>query len=84
MVMTFRFFEKAITESGISVADIYKGIGKITVVDISTDRCYENPQFIYDTLMESKLTLEQAKLLLKWLSGLLSVSCIPESKPVER
>jgi len=30
------------------------------------------------------LTLEQAKLLLKWLSGLLSVSCIPESKPVER
>ncbi len=84
MVMTFRYFEKAIIESGIPVAAIYKGIGKITVVDISTDRCYENPQFIYDTLMESKLTLEQAKLLLKWLSGLLSVSCIPEKKPVER
>jgi hypothetical protein len=84
MVQNFRFFEKAIDESGISHTDIYKGIGKITVVDISTDRYYENPQFVYETLMESKLTLEQAKLLLKWLSGLLSVSCIPARKPVER
>ena len=78
MVQTFRFFEKAIGESGISPADIYRGISKITVIDISTDRYYENPQFIYETLMESKLTLEQSKLLLKWLSCLLSVSCIPE------
>ncbi len=78
MVQTFRFFEKAIGESGISPVDIYKGIGKISVIDISTDRYYENPQFVYETLMESKLTLEQSKLLLKWLSCLLSVSCIPE------
>ena len=77
MVQTFRFFEKAIGESGMSPADIYRGISKITVIDISTDRYYENPQFIYETLMESKLTLEQEKLLLKWLACLLSVSCIP-------
>lgn len=83
MVQTFRFFEKAISESGISPADIYKGIAKITVIGISTDRYYENPQFIYETLMESKLTLEQAKLLLKWLSCLLSVSCIPERTPAK-
>jgi uncharacterized protein with ParB-like and HNH nuclease domain len=81
MVQTFRFFEKAISESGMSPADIYKGIRKITVIDISTDRYYENPQLIYEVLMESKLTLEQSKLLLKWLSCLLSVSCIPERTP---
>ena len=84
MVQTFRFFVKAIAESGVSPADIYKGIGKITVIDISTDRYYENPQFIYETLMESKLTLEQSKLLLKWLSCLLSVSYIPEYIPADR
>jgi uncharacterized protein with ParB-like and HNH nuclease domain len=83
MVQTFRFFEKAICESGISPADIYKGIAKISVIGISTDRYYENPQFIYETLMESKLTLEQSKLLLKWLSCLLSVSCIPERIPAK-
>lgn len=77
MVQTFRFFVKAIVESGMSPADIYKGIAKITVIDISTDRYYENPQFIYEMLMESKLTFGQSKLLLKWLSCLLSVSCIP-------
>jgi hypothetical protein len=84
MVKTFRFFEKAIRESGLSPAEIYRGIGKITIVDISTDRYYENPQFVYDTIMEAKLTLDQAKLLLKWLSGLLSVSCIPVRKTTEK
>lgn len=84
MVKTFRFFKKAIIESGLSPAEIYKGIGKITIVDISTDRYYENPQYVYDTVMEAKLTLDQAKLLLKWLSGLLSVSCIPVRKTAER
>jgi uncharacterized protein with ParB-like and HNH nuclease domain len=77
MVKTFRFFENAIKESGISTAVLYKGIDKITVVDISTDRYYENPQYVFDNLMDSKLTLEQSKLLLKWLSCLLAVSVIP-------
>ncbi len=84
MVKAFRFFEKAIAESGLSPADIYKGIGKFTVADISTDRYYENPQYVYETIMDAKLTLEQAKLLLKWLSGLLSVSCIPVRQAVEK
>jgi uncharacterized protein with ParB-like and HNH nuclease domain len=84
MVKTYRFFKEAIGESGISPADIYKGIVKITVVDISTDRCYENPQYVFENLMDSKLTLEQSKLLLKWLSCLLAVTCIPEQIPVKR
>ncbi|MFA5628670.1 MAG: DUF262 domain-containing protein [Dehalococcoidales bacterium] len=78
MVATYRFFEKAIRESDIALSDIYKALQKITVLPISTDRCYSNPQFIYETVMEAKLTRERSKLLLKWLSGLLSVSCIPK------
>ena len=83
MVKTFRFFEKAINESGLSPEEIYRGIGKITVLDISTDRRYENPQYVYENLMDSGLNVEQSKLLLKWLSCLLAVSCIPEPIPIK-
>ena len=77
LLTAYRFFENKIKESGISPGVLYKGIGKLTVVDISTDRYYENPQYIFDNLTATGLTEHQSKLISKWLSCLLAVSCIP-------
>ena len=84
LVKIYRFFEKKIRESGISPDVIYKGIGKLTVVDISTDRYYDNPQFVLENLMATGLTEVQSKLIMKWLACLYSVSLLPEKNPVRR
>jgi uncharacterized protein with ParB-like and HNH nuclease domain len=84
IVKAYRFFENKIKESGISADVLYRGIDKLTVVDISTDRHYDNPQFVFDNLVATGLSQAQSKLISKWVSFLLCVSFIPVEAAASR
>jgi uncharacterized protein with ParB-like and HNH nuclease domain/predicted transport protein len=59
----FRFFEEQIASSGVSLEDLYRGLGKLIIVDISLDRDHDNPQLIFESLNSTGLDLTQADLI---------------------
>lgn len=63
LVDNFRFFEEQIAKSGVALADIYGGIGKLKIVDIVLDPRYDNPQLIFESLNSTGLALSQADLI---------------------
>jgi uncharacterized protein with ParB-like and HNH nuclease domain len=82
LVENYQFFENKIHEHGITSELLYQGMAKLTIVDISLDRNYDNPQLIFESLISTGLDATQAKLIYKWLYWLLSVSYISFRNPV--
>ncbi len=82
LVENYQFFEKRIHEYGIASNLLYQGIAKLTIIDVSLDREYDNPQLIFESLISTGLDLTQAKLIRNWLYWLLSVSCISSRNSV--
>jgi uncharacterized protein with ParB-like and HNH nuclease domain len=85
LVKNYQFFEKRLREYGIAsnlLSHLYQGVAKLTIVDISLDRQYENPQLIYESLKSTGLDATQAKMIRKWLYWLLSVSCLSSRNSV--
>ncbi|MBX3064277.1 MAG: DUF262 domain-containing protein [Anaerolineae bacterium] len=58
-----RFFQERIAQSKLSVDDIYRGISKLIIVDVSLDRNYDNPQLIFESLNSTGLDLSQSDLI---------------------
>ncbi len=73
IIENYQFFENKINECGMDTDLIYKGIAKLTIIDVSTDRIYENPQSIYESLISTGLDERQTDLVRNWL-GLLRSS----------
>lgn len=63
VVENYRFFERAIATSELDTDTIFKGISKLTIVDISLDRDHDNPQLIVESLNSTGLDLSQADLI---------------------
>ncbi len=82
LVENYQFFEKSIHEYGIASNLLYQGIAKLTIVDISLDRQYDNPQLIYESLISTGLDARQVDLIHNWLYWLLSVSCVSSRSSV--
>lgn len=59
----YKYFVDAIKNSNISLDNLYQGISKLIVVDISLDRDYDNPQLIFESLNSTGLDLSQADLI---------------------
>ncbi|AUW93056.1 hypothetical protein BXT84_03065 [Sulfobacillus thermotolerans] len=59
----YKYFVDAIKNSNISLDDLYQGISKLIVVDISLDRDHDNPQLIFESLNSTGLDLSQADLI---------------------
>ena len=74
MIKNYRYFENKINECGIDTNLLYKGIAKLTIMDISTDRAYENPQLVCESLDSTGLDETQTKLIRNWLGFLRSAS----------
>ena len=67
---SYRFFKQQIAANGVDTDVIYRGIARLTIMDVSTDRFYRNPQEVYDMLCTTGLDDEQKGLIRNWL-GLL-------------
>jgi uncharacterized protein with ParB-like and HNH nuclease domain len=85
LVKNYQFFEKSINKYGIApnlLHHLYQGVAKLTILDISLDRQYDNPQLIYESLISTGLDARQTDLIHNWLYWLLSVSCISSRNSV--
>ncbi len=63
LMENFTFFKKCISESKLSSDDIYRGLSKLVIVDVSLDRNYDNPQLIFESLNSTGLDLSQSDLI---------------------
>ncbi|MEW4570106.1 DUF262 and DUF1524 domain-containing protein [Tautonia sp. JC769] len=63
IIENHRFFEDQIRRATLDPNDIYKGISKLIIVDISLDRDRDNPQLIFESLNSTGLDLTQADLI---------------------
>ncbi len=59
----FEFFKGKIAASKLDLNTLYKGVGKLVIVDISLDREHDNPQLIFESLNSTGLELSQADLI---------------------
>lgn len=63
IVDNYRFFVDVMKKSSLGINDIFKGISKLVVVDVSLDRHNDNPQLIFESLNSTGLDLTQADLI---------------------
>ena len=63
MIDNYRFFEEQIRRTPLSLAEIYGGVEKLVIVDISLERDHDNPQLIFESLNSTGLDLSQADLI---------------------
>ena len=63
IIENYRFFQKKIRESKLSPIELYTGLTKFVIVDVSLDRNYDNPQLIFESLNSTGLDLSQADLI---------------------
>jgi uncharacterized protein with ParB-like and HNH nuclease domain len=68
MVENYKFFEEKIRDiNQITLNELYQGILKLIIVDISLDRNYDNPQLIFESLNSTGLDLSQADLIRNYM-----------------
>ncbi len=63
----FVFFCNQINKSKINLNNLYSGISKLLIVDISLDRERDNPQLIFESLNSTGLELSQADLIRNYI-----------------
>ncbi len=63
----FDFFRNQINKSNLNLDNLYLGISKLLIVDISLDRERDNPQLIFESLNSTGLELSQADLIRNYI-----------------
>lgn len=67
ILSNFQFFKDAIKNSQLSIDEIFSGISKLVIVDVSLDRQNDNPQLIFESLNSTGLDLSQADLIRNYI-----------------
>lgn len=67
LIENYRFFERRIAEGKLALDEIYRGINKLIIVDVSLDRNYDNPQLIFESLNSTGLDLSQSDLIRNYI-----------------
>jgi uncharacterized protein with ParB-like and HNH nuclease domain/predicted transport protein len=63
VIENYRFFEDKIRKSGNNLGQLFHGISKLIIVDVSLNREHDNPQLIFESLNSTGLDLSQADLI---------------------
>jgi uncharacterized protein with ParB-like and HNH nuclease domain len=66
IVETYKFFERQV-QKYTNLPLLYRGLGKLIIVDIALDRNYDNPQLIFESLNSKGLDLSQADLIRNYI-----------------
>lgn len=67
LMENYAFFKKCISESKLPLDEIYRGLSKLVIVDVSLDRNYDNPQLIFESLNSTGLDLSQSDLIRNYI-----------------
>lgn len=65
LVNNYKFFEEQIAKSNIE--EVYRGIAKLILIDVTLDREKDNPQLIFESLNSTGLELTQADLIRNYI-----------------
>lgn len=63
ILANYEFFKQKLDRSGLGAAEVFHGLQKLVIVDISLDRTHDNPQLIFESLNSTGLELSQADLI---------------------
>ncbi len=63
VIDNYHYFVDLIKKSALTLDEIYHGVNKLVVVDVSLDRHNDNPQLIFESLNSTGLDLTQADLI---------------------
>lgn len=74
LLKTYYYFKNKISRDGTDAALVYKGIAKLTLMDVSVDRPYQNPKSVCEKLDFTGLDESQKKLICRWLGLIHSAS----------
>ena len=62
LLENYKYFEKQIERTSLTPNQLFIGMRKLQIVDISLDRAHDNPQLIFESLNSTGLDLTQADL----------------------
>jgi uncharacterized protein with ParB-like and HNH nuclease domain len=62
-MQNYKFFKEQIDKSQIDIDNLFVGLGKLFIVDVSLKRDKDNPQLIFESLNSTGLELSQAELI---------------------
>ena len=63
----YAYFLRMLEKQTINIDDLFQGIRKLIIVDISLDGNYDNPQLIFESLNSTGLELSQADLIRNYI-----------------
>ena len=67
IVHNYKFFESQLLKSHVSPMQLFNGINKLFIVDISLERGNDNPQLIFESLNSTGLDLSQVDLIRNYI-----------------
>ena len=63
----YEFFLSALQAPGIDPEDVYQGIARLNVVDVTLDRGVDNPQLVFESMNSTGVDLRQSDLIRNYL-----------------
>ncbi len=63
LLENYLYFENRIRQGDVDPLTLYKGIGRLMIVDISLDKDHDNPQLIFESLNSTGVDLSEADLI---------------------
>ena len=67
IVDAYRFFKSALQKPGCDLEEVYRGISRLIVVDVTLDRDVDNPQMIFESMNSTGVDLRQSDLVRNYL-----------------
>ena len=67
LVDAYELFRSALRESGCDPEDVYRGIARLSVVDVTLERGVDNPQLVFESMNSTGVDLQQSDLIRNYL-----------------
>ena len=67
LVEAYELFRSALQEPGCDPEDVYRGIARLNVVDVTLDRGVDNPQLVFESMNSTGVDLRQSDLVRNYL-----------------
>ena len=67
VVDAYRFFRAALKKPGRDLEEVYRGISRLTVVDVKLDRNVDDPQMVFESMNSTGVDLRQSDLVRNYL-----------------
>lgn len=67
LVEAYELFRSALQEPGCDLEDVYRGIARLSVVDVTLERGVDNPQLVFESMNSTGVDLRQSDLIRNYL-----------------